>query len=112
MAIEPGGGDDGIAEHVAPFGKAAIGGQDQGTAFVAGADELEKQIATARDDREAADLVDDQQRGACREPDALVYTPFAFGAGKLADEIGQGAKVDACLHRPLGPDRSTRDGDA
>ena len=32
--------------------------------FVSGIDELEEQIATTWDDRQVADLVDDQERGA------------------------------------------------
>ena len=93
--VEQRGGDDGIAEDVAPFGKAAVGGEDHGAAFVAGVDELEKQIAAAGHDGQVADLVDDQQRGAGKEPDALVQTAFALGAGELAEQVGQGAEVDA-----------------
>ena len=36
-----------------------------------------------------ADVVDNQQRGTGKEPDTLVQTPFAFGAGELADQVGQ-----------------------
>src|SRR3546814_10081923 len=47
---------------LAPFGKAAVGGEDHGAAFIAGVDQLEEQVAAAWDDRQVADLVDDQQR--------------------------------------------------
>src|SRR5258708_25872525 len=44
-AVEQCGGDDGIAEDLAPFCKATIGGQDHGAALVARVDELEEQVA-------------------------------------------------------------------
>ena len=59
--VEQRGGDDGIAEDVAPFGEAAVGGEDHGALFVAGVDELEEEIAAAGNDRQVADLVDDQE---------------------------------------------------
>ena len=44
QTIEQCRGHDGIAEHVAPFGKATVGGEDHGAAFVARADELENRL--------------------------------------------------------------------
>lgn len=44
-AIEESCGNDGVTEHLAPLGKAAIGGEDHRPLFVAGIDELEEQIA-------------------------------------------------------------------
>lgn len=84
QTIEQCRGDDRIAEHVTPFGKAAVGGEDHGPAFVARTDELEKQIAAAGHDREVADPVDDQQRCPGKEPDTLVQASLALGPGKLA----------------------------
>lgn len=40
--IQQRGGDDGIAEHLAPFGEAAIGREDHRALLVAGIDELEE----------------------------------------------------------------------
>ena len=51
QAIEQSRCDDGIAEELAPFGEATVGGEDHGAFFVAGVDELEKQIAAAWYDR-------------------------------------------------------------
>jgi hypothetical protein len=65
-AVEQRGGDDGVAEHLAPFGKAAVGGEDHGAALVAGVDQLKEQVPAAGDDGEVADLVDDQQLGRQR----------------------------------------------
>ena len=69
--IEQRGGDDGIAEDVAPFGEAAVRGEDHRTLFIAGVDQLEEQIATAWGDRQVADFVDDKQRTAAQEADFL-----------------------------------------
>ena len=59
--IEQRGGDDGIAEDLAPFGKAAVRGEDHGAALVASIDELEEQIAATWNNRQVADLVNDQE---------------------------------------------------
>ena len=46
--IEERGGDNWVAEDLTPFGKATVGGEDHGGALVAGIDELEEQVAAAR----------------------------------------------------------------
>ena len=92
--IEQCGGDDQIAEDVAPFGEAAIRGEDHGTFLVAGVDQLEEQVA-AGDDRQVADLVDDEQRGAGEPADAFAQAPLAVGLGQRGDDIGEGREVDA-----------------
>jgi hypothetical protein len=68
--IEQRGGDYGIAKNLTPFGKAAVGCQDHGTALIAGIDQLEEQIAAAGTDRQISDLVDRRSK----EVDHLV--PF------------------------------------
>ena len=62
--VEERGSDDGIAEDFAPFGKAAVGGEDHRAFFIAGVDELEEQVAAAGGDGQVADFVDDEQRTA------------------------------------------------
>ena len=62
QSVEQRGGDDGIAEDLAPFGKAAVGGEDHRAFLVARVDELEEQVAAAVGDRQVADLVDDEER--------------------------------------------------
>ena len=94
--IEERGGDDRIAEHLAPLGKAAVGGQDHRAALVARVDQLEEQVAAAGDDRQVADLVDDQQRGAAEEADALAQPALALGLGERADEVGQACRSRRC----------------
>jgi hypothetical protein len=41
-SVQQGCRDDGITEHLAPLGKAAVGGQDHGAAFVARVDQLKE----------------------------------------------------------------------
>ena len=93
--VQQGGGDDGIAENLAPFGEAAVGGQDHRALLVAGVDQLEEQVAGAGADGEIADLIDDQQRGAAEEADALAQASFAFGLGERVDDVGERREVDA-----------------
>jgi hypothetical protein len=54
-----------------PLGEAAVGGQDHGPALVARIDQLEEQVAAVGDDRQVADLVDDQEGGAAEEADLV-----------------------------------------
>ena len=93
--VEQRGGDDGIAEDLAPFGEAAVGGEDHGALLVAGVDELEEQVAAAGNDRQVADLVDDQERCAAEIAQALPELPFALGGGQRGDDVGQSGEVDA-----------------
>jgi hypothetical protein len=95
QAIEQGGGDDLVAEDVAPFAEAAVGGEDHGAALVTGVDELEEQVGAAGGDRQVADLVDDQQGVAGDEADALLELSFALGLGQRGDDVGKRAEVDA-----------------
>jgi len=44
QSFEQCGCDRVIAEHLTPFGEAAIAGEDHGAAFVSGADELENRL--------------------------------------------------------------------
>jgi hypothetical protein len=69
--IEQCRGDNGVAKNLTPFGEAAIGGEDHGAALVAGIDELEEQIAAARDDRQISDLVHDQEGMSAKEANTL-----------------------------------------
>lgn len=90
--VEQRGCDDGIAEDLAPFGEAAIGGEDHSALFVACVDELEEEVSAARHDREIADLVDHKQGGAAQIPDPLAQLPFAFGFRQRSDDVGEREK--------------------
>jgi hypothetical protein len=92
--VEQRSGDNGIAEHIAPFGEAPVRGQDHGAFLVAGIDELEEQVAATWGDRQIADFVDHQQRTAAQEADFLPQRTLAFGFGEDGDEIGERDEVD------------------
>jgi len=78
-AVEKGRGDNMVAEHFSPFGEAAVRCQDHGAFFVAGVDELEEQVAATRRHWKITDLVDDEERSARQEANALLELSFAFG---------------------------------
>ena len=95
QAIEQSRCDDGIAEDLTPFGKAAVGCEDHCPFLVAGVDELEEQIAAAGHDGQITDFVDNQEGWSAEEADALLQAALAFGAGKCGDELGERREVDA-----------------
>src|SRR4051794_10516558 len=66
-----------------------------GTFLVAGVDELEEEVAATRRDRQVADLVDHEERGAAQIADALSELAVVFGLGERGDDVGQGREVDA-----------------
>ena len=107
QAVEKRRGDHGIAEDLAPFGKAAVRGEHHGALFVTGVDELEEEVAAAGHDGQVSDLVDDQKRGTAQIADALAQCALAFGLGEDSDEICERDEVDAfagadCLDRQCG----------
>ena len=55
------GGDDLVAEHVAPAGEGQVAGEDERGVFVADADELEEQVRGVLLEGDVADLVDDDE---------------------------------------------------
>ena len=65
-AVEQGGGNNRVAKDLTPFGEAAVGGEDHRPFLVTSIDELEEEIAAALDDRQIADLVDDQESGSAQ----------------------------------------------
>ena len=93
-AIEDGGGDDAIAEHLAPGTEALVAGEDHRPAFIAPADELEEQIGAEPIDRQVTDLVDDQQTRCGVDLELLVEPAFGVGLGERSDEVGRGGKQD------------------
>ncbi len=56
------GGDDVVAEDLAPGAEGLVAGDDQRGAFVAGRDEREHQVGGLGVEGDVADLVDDEQR--------------------------------------------------
>ena len=93
--IQQSGGDHGVAEHVSPFGKASIGGENHGTFFVASTDQLKEQIGAFPGQWQVADLIDDEQRSSGIESKFVGELSGAMGQRQGIDQVGQGASVDA-----------------
>ena len=100
--IPQGRGDDGIAEHLAPLGKSAVGRQDHGAAFVARVHQLKEQVSRGSTQCDVADLVGDQQLSAAEIADALPQAPLPVGLGQAIDDVGQRAEIDADWSASLG----------
>ena len=97
QAVEQRGGDDGAAKDLAPFGKAAVRGQNHGAALVAGIDQLKEQVTASGDDRQIADLIDDQQLGPAQKAQAFAQGSLPLRLGERTDDVGQGSEVDRTL---------------
>ena len=54
-AVEQRGGNDGIAEHLAPLGEAAVGGKDRRPFLLLDVDKLEEQVGVAAVDGEVSE---------------------------------------------------------
>jgi hypothetical protein len=102
--VDHGGGDDLVAEDLAPAAERLVAGDDERGAFVAAADELEEQVRGLGLERDVADLVDDQQRVAA-QPSQLVLQPAGVvGVGQAGDPLGCGREQHP-MAGLAGPDR-------
>ena len=81
QAVQDGGGDDAVAEDLAPAAEALVAGEDHGPALVAPADELEEQVGPGPVDRQVADLVDDEQPGHGVELELVVQAALGQAPG-------------------------------
>ena len=95
QSVEQCGGHHPVAEHFAPFGEAAVGGEHHGAFFVSGADQLEEQAGAAGGHWQVSDFVDDQQCGSSVEAHLGGQSSAAFGFGQGIDQFGQRGSVDA-----------------
>jgi hypothetical protein len=71
-AVDHGGGDDIVAEHLSPAAELLVGGDDQGGVLITGRDELEEQVRRLGFERDVADFVD-----LCRYPHSATYADTA-----------------------------------
>src|SRR5439155_9727661 len=94
-AIEDGGGDDAVAEDIAPAAEGLVAGQDERPLLVAAADQLEEQVGAALVDRQVADLVDDQEPRHGVELELLLEPALGERLGQGADHAGGGGEQDA-----------------
>ena len=91
-AVEDGGSDHAVAEHVPPAAEALVGGEDHRATLVAPADELKEQIGAGAVDGQVADLVDDQQPGDGVDLEPVVEA--ALGRGLVRVVIRAAAVVN------------------
>ena len=70
--IDHGGGDNFVAEHLAPAAEGLVGGDDQGSSLIAGRDQLEEQVGCLGFEGDVADLVD-----LCGYPHRSIYAESA-----------------------------------
>jgi hypothetical protein len=104
--VEERGSDHRVAEDLAPLGKAPVGGEDHRAPFIASIDQLEEQTAAIGEDRQVADLIDDQECGAAEEANLVAQPALVLGLGERGDEVGKRDEVDAAA----GPDRLDPEG--
>src|SRR5689334_15666917 len=79
QSIEDGGGDDGVAEHLAPLGEALVGGEDDAAALVASGDQGEEGGRGRAIVRPDAELVDDEHLGGEVDPQASIEPVLGLG---------------------------------
>ena len=93
-AVDHGGGDDVVAEYLAPAAELFVGGDDQRGPFVAGGDELEEQVRGLGFERDVADLVDHEQ-GITRETHEFVLKlAGVVGVSEPGDPLRRGGEQD------------------
>jgi hypothetical protein len=93
-AVDHGGGDDVVTEHLAPPAEGLVGGDDQAGSLVAGGDELEEQVGGFGLEGDVADFVDDQQRVAAQADQLGLQPPGVVGVGEAGDPFGGGGEKD------------------
>jgi hypothetical protein len=95
-AVEHGGGNGGVAvEDDWPLFESLVGGQDDGAALVAVADDLEEQIGSALVDGQVADFVEDEQGGAGVFAQFGFEGAFGLGGVQSVDDVDGVGEEDA-----------------
>ena len=90
--VDHGGGDDVVAEDLAPAAERLVAGDDEAGSLVAGGDELEEQVGGFGLEGDVADLVDDQQRVAAEADELGLQPPGVVGVGEAGDPFGGGGE--------------------
>jgi hypothetical protein len=93
--VEDGGGDDRVAEHLAPLGEALVGGQDHAAALVASRDQGEEGGGGRAVVGPDAELVDDQHLGGELDAQVAVEAVLGLGAAEVFHQVVGAGEVDA-----------------
>src|SRR2546428_6515152 len=88
-AVEDGGGDDPVAEHLAPDGEGLVRGDEDGALLVAAGDELEEQGGGPTVEGQGADLGHDEELWLGEELEPLPETGPRGGPGGSGGEPGR-----------------------
>ena len=95
-AVEDGGGDGGVAvEDGGPLFEGFVGGQDDGAALVAGADDLEQEVGSALVDGQVADFIEDEQGGCGVAAQFGFEGAFGLGGVEGVDDVDGVGEEDA-----------------
>ncbi len=95
QAVEDGGGDDRVAEHLTPLGEALVRGQDHAATFVAGRDQGEEGGGRRAIVRPDAELVDDQHLGGKVDAETAIEAVLSLGSAEVFHQIVGAGEVDA-----------------
>ena len=87
------GGNDFVAEGLAPPAERLVGRYDQAGPLVAGGDELEEQVGGFGFEGDVADFVDDQQRVAAEPGELVLQAAGLVGFGQAGDPLGGGGEL-------------------
>ena len=91
-AVDHGGGDDVVAEYLAPAAEGFVAGDDQAGPFIAGRHQLEEQVGGLGFERDVADFINDQERVAAQSGEFLLDAPAVVGFGEAGDPFGGGGE--------------------
>jgi hypothetical protein len=94
-AVDDGLREAGVGEHLRPFSEREVGRDDQRCALVALGDDLEDELGGALGQSEIAELVKDDELGACVAGDDPAELASALGGLQLVRERGEGGEPDA-----------------
>ena len=95
-AVEDGGGDGGVAvEDGGPLFEGFVGGEDDGAAFITGADDLEQEVGPALVYGEIADFIEDEEGGCSVAAQFGFEGAFGLGGVEGVDDVDGVGEEDA-----------------
>ena len=93
-AVDQRGDASGGWKDLVPFGEAAVGGDHGALLLVAAADEFEQEIGVAVGIGEVADLIDDEELGACVMAQPAAQSGIAVERGEIAKHLARAGEHD------------------
>jgi hypothetical protein len=90
--VDHGGGNDVVAEHLAPPAEGLVAGDDETGSFVAAGDELEEQVGRFGLEGDVADFIDDQQWVTAQPGELGLEPSVVVGLGEPVDPLAGGGE--------------------